>query len=79
MTGTSGMIKQRQLRTINEKKQTFKTPPQHFLTLQQEKCDIVVVLVGTWSLYSSLSRLWDVYGSYIWVLVFVAVVQNHCN
>ena len=47
---------------------------QNILALQREKRDVVVVLVITWSLYSSLSRFCDVV-----VVVFVEVVQNNCK
>ena len=69
---TTGTINQRQLEW-----ETIFFPPKKKIKkicIETGETDVVVILVITWSLYSSLSRLWDVV-----VVVFFLVAQNDGN
>ena len=58
-------------------KKNKKTKNKHFLAFERQKRVVVVVLVVTWTLYSSISRWLDIV-----VIVFVEVIQkllSHSN
>ena len=58
---------------MNKKNKNISTK-KYILASQREKRNILVVLVITWSLYSSLSRLWDVLVVVFWT---AAMIRPH--